>query len=228
MECELPTSRLTPVALEPLPHPVYFVYPSRSRWEELLRRVSHPTRTRGPTGSGTATHCWVMLTYLHLRRRGLDVRLVERPVCEAINVITIHDLAIRSWAYDAFTVVCRNDSFRPMICADTIVQNPYNAHTTTDHLVQHWPQPGLLPREASRGTRVENIVYKGDELNLWEGFRSPEFVESLRYWLGVSFRCDGKPEDKAALRWHDYQDADVVLAVRDLTEADYRVSRPAN
>ena len=52
-----------------------------------------------------------------------------------------------------------------MICHHTIVQNPHNLLSPTDHLVQHWLQPGLIPRDVSRGSRLETIVYMGGSIN---------------------------------------------------------------
>ena len=113
-----------------------------------------------------------------------------------------------------------------MICAHTIVQNPHNAIAPTEHLIQHWPQPGLLSRLPGRGDRVERIVFKGADYNLWEPFAGAEFRQALAM-LGVEFRIDSWPEDRRQCRWHDYQDTDLVLAVRNLTEMDYYI-KPAS
>jgi len=108
-----------------------------------------------------------------------------------------------------------------MICHHTIVQNPHNLLSPTDHLVQHWLQPGLIPRDVSRGSRLETIVYMGGSINLWSAFWDPSFESGLGE-LGVSFRINEHPAN-----FHDFRDCDVTLTVRDLTESDY-FAKPAS
>ena len=209
-----------------LPFPVYFVYPDQSRGAGVFGAEYPPDPDTEPWRYYTTADCWVMLTYVHLKRRGFDARLATRPVPESINVIAGYDLGIKNCAFDSYMVACRSDSNRPMICAHTIVQNPHNAIAPTEHLIQHWPQPGLLSRLPGRGDRVERIVFKGADFNLWKPFAGAEFRQALAM-LGVEFRIDGKPEDRRQCRWHDYRDTDLVLAVRDLTEMDYYI-KPAS
>ena len=87
--------------------------------------------------------------------------------------------------------------------------------------MQHWPQPGLIPRDVSRGASLKTLVYMGNHLNLWSAFRDPTFIERLKE-IGVSFRIN---EDST--RFHDYRDCDATIAVRDLTESDY-FAKPAS
>jgi Glycosyl transferases group 1 len=232
-EVKQATATRLPEALAPLPYPVYFVYPSRERWDDQLR-TSPPSSLEdvlnpdaAPERFWDCNDCWIMQTYLQLRRRGLDVRLVvDRPVPGAINVMMGTDLGVRSLSYDCYMVLCRNDCYRPRIGSHTIVQNPKNIAGPGDHLIQLWPQPGLISRDPSRGDRVERLIFKGDERNLWEPFRAESFRSSLSD-LGLEFRIDGKPDDKSRLDWHDYRDADLVLAIRDLTETDFDL-KPAS
>ena len=209
-----------------LPFPVYFVYPDQSQGAGVFGAEYPPDPNTEPWRYYTTADCWVMLTYVHLKRRGFDVRLATRPVPESINVIAGYDLGIKNCAFDSYMVACRSDSTRPMICAHTIVQNPHNAIAPTEHLIQHWPQPGLLSRLPGRGDRVERIVFKGADYNLWKPFAGAEFRQALAM-LGVEFRIDSWPEDRRQCRWHDYQDTDLVLAVRNLTEMDYYI-KPAS
>ena len=217
--------RALPTMLEPLPFPIFFVYPEHSRWADAFEGRT-PEPDAEPWRFRDCNDCWIMLSELRLLRRGLDVRLVARPEPGAINVMDTTDLKIRRPSYSSYMVLCRHDSARPVLGEQAIVQNPLNVLSATEHLVQHWPQPGLLPRLTSRDARVENVTFKGFEMNLWGPFHEPGFRRSLGR-LGVTFHISGKPSDERFLRWHDYRDDDVVLAVRDLTEADLGI-KPAS
>jgi hypothetical protein len=216
-----PDSGLSSSGLAPLPHPVHFIHPYRERWNDVFDATAPPDPDRIYWRFSESNDIWVLQTYLHLRRRGLDVRLASELVPGAINVIMNYDIGIRQFPYHSYLVSCRADTFRPTICHQTIVQNALNVSSPTDHLVHHWPQPGLIPREVSRGSRLESIVYKGSSLNLWQVFRDPLFRSSLQE-IGVILKID----DQTPL-FHDFRECDVVLAIRDLTASDY-LSKPAS
>ncbi len=207
--------------LEPLPYPVYFIHPYRERWSDIFDAAEVPEpdliHWRFFTESNDN---WVVGTYLRLRNRGLDVRLASQLVPGAINVIMNYDLGIRQFSYHSYVVSCRADTFRPTICHHTIVQNPHNVLSPTDHLVYHWPQPGLIPREAARGSRVESVVYKGGSINLWSAFREPSFQKRLEE-IGVTLKIHDQTTNI-----HDFRGCDVAFAVRDLTASDY-FAKPA-
>jgi hypothetical protein len=72
-------------------------------------------------------------------------------------------------------------------------------------VVQYWPQPGLLPRDASRGDRFENVRYMG---NAGQFLSETDAVDAAVRRLGLSWRIMPRAE------WHDYREADVVVAIR--------------
>jgi hypothetical protein len=71
-----------------------------------------------------------------------------------------------------------------------------------------WPHPNLLPRESARGTTFENICFFGDKQNLAPELRDPNWRSQLNE-LGLDLKIHG------ADHWHDYREADGVIAVRD-------------
>jgi hypothetical protein len=104
------------------------------------------------------------------------------------------------------------------MCEMSIVQNKANVESDREILLPYWPQSGLLPRLRERGSRVENMAFKGRSFNLYRDFRSPEFVAELE---GLGVRFEVHDELKSPLTdWSDYRTCDVILAVRDLTERD--------
>lgn len=212
--------------LPPLPHPVSFVVQNNDVFAHLLGTDDPPPPEATPELFIDADDCWSVQTYVHLKRRGLDVRLVTTPEPGSICVTSYEALAIRDLPYQSFVVACRHDRGRPEICEQRIVQNPLNVQDETDHFIPHWPQPGLTPRETTRGPRVENVVYRGLPMYLAEPFRSDTFravlaEHGMRLVLSESdlFRRQGD--------WMDYRDADVVLAVRPCTTYDLAIKPPS-
>jgi hypothetical protein len=95
----------------------------------------------------------------------------------------------------------------------------------------HLPQPGLIPRDPARGKRLDTVSFKGGLGNLTEEFRSQAFRDALAA-RGLALRLDLRLDPRetggdAVLSMHDYADVDAVLAVRNLTLADYR-TKPAS
>jgi hypothetical protein len=206
---------------EPLPYTVYFIHPDREAWADVVDAKYPVDPDLIHARFSSSSDIWIIQTYLHLRRKGLDVRLESRPVRGAINVVMNYDLGIRQVPCHSYVVSCRADTFYPYISNHVIVQNPINASPGTDHFVPHWPQPGLIPRDASRGSRVEVVGYMGHRTNLWEAFLEPEFKYKLEQ-MNLTFAMN-----ETVASYHDYSECDVVIAVRDLTERDY-LAKPAS
>lgn len=153
---------------------------------------------------------WIVSTYLRLRGRGCDVRITDRLVPDHINVCTSERLLRYPGAERAFIVVVDADR-RDLLWGDFhLVQSPAMLRARDCVLLDHWPQPGLRPRDPARGARLERIAYFGYPGNLARAFREPSFTADLRR-LGVEFVLREQPE-----QWHDYHDVDLCLAVRDL------------
>lgn len=210
-----------------LPYPVNFVVRYPERWSELFESAesSIPEPSSLCTRIQTNEDCWIVLTYLYLKRRNLNVSISDCFIPGEICIVSSLDLGIQDLTFNSFVVGCRSDGFKPALCDFAIVQNQANLESITDILIPHWPQPGLIPRLKERGSTIENIVFKGSEANLYETFRSAEFQRELGK-LGVKLVINGRPEN-GPLAWHDYSTDDLVLAVRDLTEKDALV-KPAS
>lgn len=168
---------------------------------------------------------WILLPYLHLKRAGCNVSISSELKPGGICVLAPYKFMMREMMTDCFTVGCRMDWGRPVLCDMTIVQNEANVEGLSDVFIPHWPQPGLIPRESGRGGRIETLAFKGRAFNLHEPFRSPEFRAALE-GLGVRLALDFNDETRAH-GWHDYSEADLVLAVRDLTKQDALI-KPAS
>jgi hypothetical protein len=216
--------------LEPLPEPVYFVFKGEPEFRDVFENRDNPPAVEDlfPRFLGDTTATWLLQTYLQLKRRGLNVHLVDRLVPNRICVSGIWQIGKRSLLGRSYNVVVQADCCRPPVTDHIVVQNPTGVLNDRDHLIYHWPQPGLMARNPDRGDRIDNVVYRGTMNNLWSPLQAPEFTRRLAE-LGVNFICDNcddqKNEDRYRL-WQDYSDADLVLAMRDLTVYDERI-KPA-
>ncbi|MFO0999331.1 MAG: glycosyltransferase [Planctomycetaceae bacterium] len=216
--------------LEPLPEPVYFVFKGGPEFRDLFENRDNPPAVEDvfPRFLGDTTATWLLQTFLQLKRRGLNVHLVDRLVPNRICVSGIWQIGKRALLGRSYNVVVQADCCRPPVADHIVVQNPTGVLNNHDHLIYHWPQPGLIARNPDRGDRIENVVYRGTMNNLWSPLQAPAFTQRLAE-IGVNFVCDNcddqKNEDRYRL-WQDYSDADLVLAMRDLTVYDERI-KPA-
>jgi len=211
--------------LPPLPYPVYFVLREVESWAALLDGSHPPSVDDIADRIVNAADAWIVQSYIQLRRRGLDVRFVDQFVANQICVVAARQLKLSDLPYSCFLVVCRHDRSRPEVAMKRIVQNRENVVDASDHYLPHWPQPGLLPRDASRGDRIETLTYKGLEMYLAWPFRSDAFRSELLK-LGVTLVVGGADHFSRTHDWRDYHACDLVLAVRNITAYDQSIKPP--
>lgn len=215
--------------LAPFPVPVHFVFRGRkAAWPDLFDGSPLPDPDTIPERIVEVEECWIPQTFLRLHHAGLRTTISDRIRDDAINVVSYHDLAIRDFPINAYLVVTQHDGPRPEICDLRVVQNELNVLGENDHFIPHWPQPGLVPRDPSRGDRIESLVFKGSEANLYHAFRTQQFIDDLAA-EGLTLQYDVKETatDGDRPRWHHYGESDLVLAVRDATEGDLKI-KPAS
>jgi hypothetical protein len=149
---------------------------------------------------------WIIQAFQLLRRRGYNVQLSGQARNDAVNIVHRDDLRHAGNPLQNFLVTVRADRDPAFVSHFEIVQNRWSVWSATDIYVPHWPQPGLIPRVADRGSRIENVVYCGKAENLARELRSDEFAAALRdRGMTLHIRSDD---------WWNYEDTDVVLAVR--------------
>ena len=186
---------------------------------------------------GNTQRIWVLQTFLRLRDAGYPVRLTNTLPTEGVVVV---DAAAKSRkrlfkeftrANRALIVAVRADH-RPQLYADLeVVQNDHFVDGRRVCHVPHWPQPGLLPRDTLRESRVERIAFKGHGGCLHDDFKGDAWTEFLDA-EGLDWQFDGVHwhggwSDYEGCEWTDYREVDVVLAVRNDWRAPY-LSKPAS
>ncbi len=161
---------------------------------------------------GEGRYSWTLQTYLQLAAAGWPCRLVSRFPAEGIVVSHRDFLPLFLRPRSRVFLVCIKPDRKPHPWAQFhIVQNA--SDRTVSHargrsaVVTFWPQPGLRPRGAERGTRCVTAAYIGRAVNLAPELRQPEWAAEAAT-LGFDWRTP--PLE----RWHDYHDIDVVVSVR--------------
>ena len=148
----------------------------------------------------------IALTFLHLRSAGYgNITLSRHPAAGLINVVHSHHL--RAFGHDPrrFDVCIRGDYPARPWAQFHIVQNEDQLGGPNSAVLRLWPQPRIVPRNATR-TAFQRIGYLGQlEKNLagdaafWRALLAPQ---------GFAFVV------KDADAWHDYDDLDAVIAIR--------------
>ena len=198
---------------------VVFVSRHARDWQEIAEALPEPGDVAPQIAALGGAAGWILQTFLFLKRRGNDVRLSDSMPSQGVAIVHFDDVGLRSYGLNSFMVVIRAD--RPVVdlCDLQIVQNPRAVKSRRDFFIPYWPQPGLIPRDATRGDRVERVGFVGRSQNLAEAFKDGAFERGLRE-LGVEFVFRAK-------QWWDYSDLDVVLGVRDGKES-FMDSKPAS
>jgi hypothetical protein len=154
---------------------------------------------------------WIVQTFLRLRESleaaGLTPTIGENFIPDCVNVAH-RDCLNRVFApyYRSYVVGIRADRSPVHLCNLEVVQNELEVESPRVQFQNFWPQPGLIPRNPGRGTRIERVAYFGrtDTAPAW--FYDPGWHAALAD-MGVVFEIRDD-------RWFDYSDVDIVLAHR--------------
>jgi hypothetical protein len=163
------------------------------------------------SGKAASVQAWIYRTFLNLSAAGADVELCHRIPDEGIVVALTGNLGNDFKSPGGiFLIGVVADGAPHPACHVHVLQNAIHAerlpHST---YIPHWPQPNLVPRDQGRGDTLENLVFYGDPCNLAPGLRDPSFSRILRERLGMTLVIAG------ADSWHDYSNADCVIAIRE-------------
>jgi hypothetical protein len=170
----------------------------------------------------TGERAWILQTYLRLRAAGLDVELNARLPDSGIAVFSSKQRrALRAASggpTDATLIGVREDVGAALFADYEVVQNRHQADGQRSFFIPFWPQPGLIPRDGTRGTTIANIGFKGFRGNLHADLVRKSWQDVLARlgsrWLpdAVDYFGPGTPGD--ALDWNDYRVLDLIVALR--------------
>lgn len=165
----------------------------------------YPGRFRGGVNN------WVVQTYLRLNAwlgdLGFTTSISETLRDGTINIAHRDSLSRMSKTYGRHYIVGIRADRPPLRVSDwEIVQNAVTRFRRRRRYVPLWPQPGLRPRNAQRGCEIRRIAYFGRTASCPDWLFEPAFRAALRE-IGVEIAvCDRD--------WHEYSEADLVLACR--------------
>lgn len=173
----------------------------------------------------TAPIDWTLQTYLRLKEAGYsDLELTNEVPTNGI--VIAHADAFYDEQLDdqrkIYKVAIQGDRMQAVQAHVHVVQNPTD-HKIKKHLahfIPFWPQYNLVKRDANRA--VMKVSYCGWQR--WQAWplQAPHFAETMS---GLGMELDYKFEDRKA-EWHDYSQADVILAARSFDGNPY-VNKPA-
>lgn len=210
--------------LSPLPYPVYFV----TKDPKWINIINDPDFLSKPelfsleslyAGCVRTNDIWSAQVYLDLKQCGLNVHLVSEPIPNQICFIPYYYLKNRDWLYKSYVIACYHDCPRPFLCNQRFVLNHTRLSSPGDHFIPHRPQPNLRPRNQARGATVENLVFKGEDYNLFDPFRTAEFIASLNE-MGIKLITNTELSGNPFENWSNYIETDVLIAVRNTTKFD--------
>jgi len=151
-------------------------------------------------------YCWTLQTYFRLKLAGFDCELnSELPDS---GIIAAHR-------------GCLGDSMKPtkdqlLVC----FQADWGRHPYYTPIIERffmpgkrffirlWSQPGLLPRDGSRGNRIRKIAYLGRPENLAKELQTDAWDTFLNS-LGIEWSIVSDPAS-----WKDYRDIDATISIR--------------
>lgn len=202
-----------------------FVLPGRANAE--LERIKLLDVDRDWRFFEHGVAAWIAQSYLLLRDNGLAVDLSNRFQRNAINIAHASQLARRDRPSGCYVVATRADYPAISWCQFQIVQNRTQVSERALWL-PHWPQPGLAPRAASRGDRVERVGYFGRPVNHYTRFfhrasgyfRVRDRMQTICGQLGLDL------VERGPDCWNDFCDVDVVLGLRRFGDQTFDTKPP--
>ena len=152
---------------------------------------------------------WVLQTYLRLKDRGFPCELVGSIPEQGIVLVHRNSLPFNYRPKPKQLLVClkADKPARPYAQLHVVQNERETKLLRNSYCITHWPQPGLVPREPSRGNKFKTVAFFGRKVNLAKELADPSWVKKLNS-MGLEWRF------KNCYQWHDYSDVDVALAVR--------------
>lgn len=210
--------------------PIYFYIPEK-QWP-VGKIPQHPNeywQWMSDWGSryGRGKYDWTLQTYLHLKADNFPCELVD-TIPESGIVIAHRDFLPDNLkpSPDLLFICIKADKDAHPYAQIHIVQNSDDEITKrpvsfwSSYYMPHWPQPGLIPRDSTRGSRFENAAFYGVRETLAPELQQPSWEQQLSD-LGLHWEIINSN------RWHDYSQTDVIIAIRSFDGDTYSSKPPS-
>lgn len=169
---------------------------------------------------------WIAQTYFYLKQAGVKCEITEKIPNEGILIADRDTLASNYPFLDQVMLICAKSDkeYHPSAHLHT-VHNPLDWEREKNtiwhpHLINHWPMPGLIPRDKKRFSKVENIAYIGSKSQIAAELESTKWKDAL-----LSLNCYWMPIFNNT-QWNDYSCLDVIVAARSF-ESDIYLNKGA-
>ena len=164
-----------------------------------------------------------MQTYIRLRDSGYPCELVYKFPESGILVAHRASLPFAFEPNPELLIVAIKADYdwHPYAQVQIVQNERETGERWNSHFIPLWTQLGLIPRQASRADRFENIRYYGISYNLATEMKEPQWQEDLAK-LGLHWALASQPA------WHDYSETDAVIAVRDFSTSAIHHHKPAS
>lgn len=195
--------------MKPTPHIHFYSRRRFKSWPDL-DRLTRDDIPRLQSRFRMGVDVWIVQTFLlmapALREAGFQVSAGADIPAGCMLIAHRDDLnALFDGLHRSFIVAVRTDRAPARVAHAEILQNGLQVGQN-EYFVPSWPQPGLIPRDESRGNDLQRIAYFGRQDSLPPWFFSADFLGRL---------ADRKVEFEVRHKvWNDYHDIDLVLAHR--------------
>jgi hypothetical protein len=173
-------------------------------------------------GKIACAQCWIYQTWLALDRSGFPASLTHSLPSDGILVALTNSVStdFRAPGRVFFVGVVADYVAHPRAHLHLVQNKAHARRLWNSAFMPLWPHPNLIPRDPARRDRFENVCFFGESSNLAPELADGRWQKNLRDELGLNFLACG------ADRWHDYREADCVVAVRGFGRSAY-VHKPA-
>lgn len=211
-------------------HPkIYFFIPQRF-WPKTIPE----SPDENWSGFGLGMYTWTIQTHLRLKADGFSSHLTNQLPDQGIILIDHNHLTYGNIipSSEQLIICLKQDGLPYPYSQLYVVQNPLDAQARNDyHYIPHWPQPGLIPRDAGRGKCFRNIAYFGHQVNLVSEFKDPFWHKTLKKldlnWCPIINYNHWSKHRELNNNWNNYSEIDAVIAVRQFGKSQQFLNKPA-
>jgi hypothetical protein len=173
-------------------------------------------------GKIACAQCWIFQTWLALERSGFPAHLTHSMPSDGVLVTLTSCVGADFRAPDGvfFAGIVADSLAHPQAHLHVVQNSAHKRRLWNAAFIPLWPHPNLIPRDPARLDRFENVCFFGENSNLAPELAGRGWQRKLKDELGVNFIVCG------ADRWHDYSEADCVVAVRGFGRSAY-LHKPA-
>lgn len=160
---------------------------------------------------------WEWATYFHLKNAGHAVELVDEMPQDGIVIVSacMYPL-LQKPPQNVILISTLADSPPRFFAHIHVSQNPWQHRDYPKpfgypiwRFINIWPQPGIIPRDKSRGDKFERIGFFGHKDQLERSLQTVEFSNALAK-QGLTLEIVDRD-------FNDYSNIDAVIAIRDFT-----------